>query len=102
MTSDWKYSRSGVVINEENRRTQRETSANVTLSTTSPKWTGQGAQLGLRSENLPTNHVTYGTACSVAIQDVLQMGNQQETTSSSTTDASDRATQISMLVSSLC
>jgi hypothetical protein len=46
----------------EDWRTQRKTCPSATLSTTNPTWTEPGANSGLRSDRLATNHLNQGTA----------------------------------------
>jgi hypothetical protein len=48
--------------NRKNRRTQRKTRIIATLSTTTPTWNDEGANLGLRGERSATNRLIHSTA----------------------------------------
>jgi hypothetical protein len=49
------------ILTGENRRTQRKTCPNATLSTTNPTWIDPGVNLGLRGERPATNDLSHGT-----------------------------------------
>jgi hypothetical protein len=46
----------------KNRRTQRKTRIIATLSTTTPTWNDEGANLGFRGERPATNRLSHSTA----------------------------------------
>jgi hypothetical protein len=52
----------GMILTEENRRTQRNICPSATLSTTNPTWNDPGVNPGLRGERPATNRLSHGTA----------------------------------------
>jgi hypothetical protein len=62
MIQEWIWSSRGMILTEENWRTQRKTSPSATLPTTNPIWAALGINLGLCGEKPVTNHLSYGTA----------------------------------------
>jgi hypothetical protein len=54
--------RGGMILTEENRRTEGKTCHSAILSTTNPAWADPRANPALRGERPATNHLSYGMA----------------------------------------